>query len=136
MDHLRDHAGQSAAEGDGARRRAERHARIGRALGTPACRAQRIRHCGYAGLSVGGCVTAERADGADILFERRGAAGLVTLNRPQALNAISRVIVTASGGRAFSAGGDLRALYEAGKAGRYDDALDYFREEYALNARI
>jgi enoyl-CoA hydratase len=106
---------------------------------------------------VGGRVTAERADGADILFERRGAAGLVTLNRPQALNAVSlamvraltqqlaqweddpaitRVIVTASGGRAFSAGGDLRALYDSGKAGRYDDALEYFREEYALNARI
>ena len=102
-------------------------------------------------------MTAERADGADILFERRGAAGLVTLNRPQALNAVSlamvraltqqlaqweddpaitRVIVTASGGRAFSAGGDLRALYDSGKAGRYDDALEYFREEYALNARI
>ena len=102
-------------------------------------------------------MTAERADGADILFERRGAAGLVTLNRPQALNAVSlamvraltqqlaqweddpaitRVIITASGGRAFSAGGDLRALYDSGKAGRYDDALEYFREEYALNARI
>src|SRR3954468_20393069 len=157
MDHLRHHAGQSAAEGDSARRRAERHARSGRALGTPACRAQRVRHCRDAGLSVGGCVTAERADGADILFERRGAAGLVTLNRPQALNAVSlamvralaqqlarweddpaitRVIVTAGGGRAFSAGGDLRALYDSGKAGRYDDALEYFREEYALNVLI
>jgi enoyl-CoA hydratase len=93
----------------------------------------------------------------DILFERRGVAGLVTLNRPQALNAVShamvralaqqlaewerdpavtRVIVTANGGRAFSAGGDLRALYDLGRAGRYDEALDFFREEYALNARI
>jgi enoyl-CoA hydratase/carnithine racemase len=44
--------------------------------------------------------------------------------------------VTAKGGRAFSAGGDLRALYEHGRAGRYDEALGYFREEYALNARI
>src|SRR3954465_10438035 len=125
MDHLRHHAGQSAAEGDGARRREERHARIGRALGTPACRAQRIRHCGDPGLSVGGCVTAERADGAAILLERRGAAGLVTLNRPQALNAVSlamvraltqqlaqweddpaitRVIVVAGGGARASAG--------------------------------
>ena len=94
---------------------------------------------------------------AEILFARRGAAGVVTLNRPQALNAVSlamvraltrqlvqweddpaitRVIVAAGGGRAFSAGGDLRALYDFGKAGRYDDALEYFREEYALNARI
>ena len=70
----------------------------------------------------------------EILFERRGAAGLVTLNRPQALNAVTlgmvralarqlgewendpavtRVIVTASGGRAFSAGGDIRAPLRA-----------------------
>jgi enoyl-CoA hydratase len=93
----------------------------------------------------------------DILLERRGAAGLVTLNRPHALNAVSltmvraltrqlaeweadpavtRVIVTSNDTRAFSAGGDLRALYDLGRAGRYDEALGYFREEYALNARI
>jgi enoyl-CoA hydratase len=93
----------------------------------------------------------------DILFERRGSAGLVTLNRPQALNAVSlgmvraltaqlaeweadpavtRVVVTASGGRAFSAGGDLRELYDLGRAERYDEALTFWREEYALNARI
>jgi enoyl-CoA hydratase len=93
----------------------------------------------------------------DLLFEHRGAAGLVTLNRPHALNAVSlamvreltrqlaewereprvsRVIITSNDGRAFSAGGDLRALYDLGRAGRYDEALGYFREEYALNARI
>ena len=37
---------------------------------------------------------------------------------------------------AFSAGGDLRVLYDLGRAGRYEEALLYFREEYALNARI
>jgi enoyl-CoA hydratase len=94
---------------------------------------------------------------ADILFERRGTAGLVALNRPHALNAVShdmvrllaqqlaewendpavtRVIITANGGRAFSAGGDLRALYDLGRAGHYDEALGFFRDEYALNARI
>jgi enoyl-CoA hydratase len=93
----------------------------------------------------------------EILFERRGAAGIITLNRPHALNAVShamvralarklsewesdaavtRVILTARGGRAFSAGGDLRSLYDLGCARRYDEALDFFREEYALNARI
>jgi len=29
----------------------------------------------------------------DILFERRGAAGLITLNRPQALNAVNHAMV-------------------------------------------
>ena len=93
----------------------------------------------------------------DILFERRGTAGVVILNRPQALNAVShgmvralaqqisewendpavmRVVITANGTRAFSAGGDLRALYDLGRAGRHDEALAYFRDEYSLNARI
>ena len=31
----------------------------------------------------------------DILFERRGAAGLITLNRPQALNAVTHGMVLA-----------------------------------------
>src|SRR5437899_2258946 len=73
----------------------------------------------------------QRMNAHDILFERRGAAGLVTLNRPQALNAVNhgmvtaltarlaawasdpavtRVIIRAAGDRAFSAGGDIRAL--------------------------
>lgn len=93
----------------------------------------------------------------DILFERRGAAGFVTLNRPKALNAVTqpmvlalraqlarwadddavtRIVVTAAGDRAFSAGGDIRALYDLGKAGKYDDALQFWRDEYPLNAAI
>jgi enoyl-CoA hydratase len=96
-------------------------------------------------------------DEPEILFERRGAAGLVTLNRPKALNAVthgmvralrkqldlwehdgavSRVILTAAGDRAFSAGGDIRVLYDLAKAGRQEDALVFFREEYNLNAAI
>ena len=97
------------------------------------------------------------APSADILFERRGVAGVVTLNRPKALNAVThemvralarqlaawehdgavtRVIITAAGERAFSAGGDIRALYDLGRAGRQDEALGFFREEYTLNAMI
>ena len=97
------------------------------------------------------------ADEMEILFERRGAAGLVTLNRPKALNAVTlnmvralarqlsawaddpavdRVVVMAAGDRAFSAGGDIRALYDLGRAGRYADMMPFWREEYALNAQI
>jgi enoyl-CoA hydratase len=93
----------------------------------------------------------------EILFDRRGVAGLVTLNRPQALNAvtlgmvraftrqlqewrddpsITRVVLTAAGGRAFSAGGDIRALYDAGTTGRHDEMLAFYGEEYVLNTLI
>src|SRR5215204_1603170 len=49
---------------------------------------------------------------------------------------ITRVVVTAAGGRAFSAGGDLRDVYDLGRAGRYDEALAFWRDEYRLNAAI
>jgi enoyl-CoA hydratase len=93
----------------------------------------------------------------EVLFERRGVAGIITLNRPAALNAVTsvmvgllhqqlaawrddpavtRILLTAAGGRAFSAGGDLRRIYEAARAGRQRDCLDFWREEYRLNAVI
>jgi enoyl-CoA hydratase len=93
----------------------------------------------------------------DILFERRGTAGIVTLNRPKALNAVThqmvralrteldrwaadsavtRVVIMAAGERAFSAGGDIRALYDLGKAGRIDEAMQFWRDEYPLNVVI
>ena len=50
--------------------------------------------------------------------------------------AVTRVVLTAAGERAFSAGGDIRALYEAGRAGNHAEALAFWREEYQLNARI
>jgi enoyl-CoA hydratase len=50
--------------------------------------------------------------------------------------AVTRVVITAAPGRAFSAGGDLRALYDLGKAGDYTQALQFWRDEYALNAAI
>ena len=35
----------------------------------------------------------------------------------------ARVVISAAGERAFSAGGDIRALYDLGQAGRHDEAL-------------
>lgn len=93
----------------------------------------------------------------EIICETRGAAGIATLNRPKALNAlthgmvrelaaaldgwerdpsVTRVVVRGAGGKAFCAGGDIRALYEAGRGGRIAEALAFWREEYALNIRI
>src|SRR4051812_27320416 len=49
---------------------------------------------------------------------------------------ITRVVLTAAGGRAFSAGGDIRALYDAGMTGRHDEMLAFYGEEYVLNTII
>lgn len=49
---------------------------------------------------------------------------------------VTCVVVTAAGGRAFCAGGDIRALHDLGKAGQIDEALRFWRTEYPLNRRI
>lgn len=93
----------------------------------------------------------------EIICQTRGASATVFLNRPQALNAITltmvreltraldewesdpaikNVVVTAAASKAFSAGGDIRLLYEQGRAGDYAAQLDFWREEYRLNRRI
>ena len=92
----------------------------------------------------------------EVLFERRGAIGLITLNRPKALNALTHgmclkmkaqldawandtdvkaVVVRGAGERAFCAGGDIRVLYESGRAGT-PYALEFYRDEYILDAAI
>lgn len=93
----------------------------------------------------------------EIICEIRGAAGVVVLNRPKALNALSlgmvrelaraldawendpqvtRIVVISTSEKAFSAGGDIRWLHDCGKAGRYEDMLAFWGEEYILNHRI
>ncbi len=93
----------------------------------------------------------------EVLFERKGAAGIIILNRPKALNAFglaavqairprladwaedptcTRVIIRANGDKAFAAGGDVRAVYDQHKSGRTDDAIDFWRQEYLMNAEI
>jgi enoyl-CoA hydratase/carnithine racemase len=96
----------------------------------------------------------------EIQFEEiigeEGNLGLITLTRQKALNALSlnmiramdkqlaiwadsssiiAVIIRAASGRAFCAGGDIRAMYERKMAN--DQAFSgFFHEEYQLNRRI
>ncbi|MGK2739578.1 enoyl-CoA hydratase/isomerase family protein [Tepidicaulis sp. LMO-SS28] len=93
---------------------------------------------------------------AEVLFERQGVAGIITLNRPKALNsltlnmvrlihpqleawagdeAVKLVIIRGAGEKAFCAGGDIRALHDWGKAGDKTQ-IDFYREEYRLNRLI
>jgi enoyl-CoA hydratase len=95
------------------------------------------------------------SDQDEILFGREGGLATVTINRPQALNALTlanfrrldpalrewaadpsvyAVAVRGAGDRAFCAGGDVRAVYEAGRGISGDPELTavFFREEYEL----
>ncbi len=92
----------------------------------------------------------------EVFFEKKGSLGLITLNRPEALNAltlnmvrlihpklkiweedneIKTVAVTAVGDKAFCAGGDIRALYDWGKSND-KKATGFYYEEYQLNQLI
>ena len=92
--------------------------------------------------------------GDQIRFERTGKAGIVTLTRPKALNALTHrmvkalsaaltaweddrgveVVILKAEGRAFCAGGDILEIYEAGRAGKHP--TEFFADEYRLNAQI
>ena len=90
-------------------------------------------------------------------FERRGRLGVATLDRQGALNALTRpmvqllsrrlaawrddpaiaaVLVKAAPGRAFCAGGDIRAVAETARDRGAPAAAPFFREEYRLNWRV
>lgn len=96
----------------------------------------------------------------EIIFEElsgeHGNLGLITLNRPQVLNALNHnmflaldaqlaewekksdikaVVIRAVEGRAFCAGGDIRSAYE--KIRVKDPTIDeFFADEYRMNSRI
>jgi enoyl-CoA hydratase len=92
----------------------------------------------------------------DIIVRELGALRRITLNRPKSLNAITlemvetmtsfmgewaddpaagAVLIDGAGERAFAAGGDIRALYDAVKSGS-DLPARFWATEYRLNVTI
>jgi len=100
--------------------------------------------------------TGRNGDEADIMIGADHAAAFVTLNRPQALNALTTamraamarafprwardpeiyaVVVSSASERAFCAGGDVREITEWAK-NRRADAVKSLAEEYALTWQL
>jgi enoyl-CoA hydratase len=92
----------------------------------------------------------------DLIVRREGSAGIIRLNRPKAINAVTLemfrdidraldrfeadpavavILLEGAGERGLCAGGDIRALWESSKV-RGDLGKTLWREEYILNARI
>ncbi|MFY9957157.1 enoyl-CoA hydratase/isomerase family protein [Bradyrhizobium sp.] len=92
----------------------------------------------------------------DLIVRREGGAGIIRLNRPKAINAVTLemfrdvdkaldafeadpdvvvIVLEGAGERGLCAGGDIRALYENSKV-KGDLGKILWREEYILNARI
>jgi enoyl-CoA hydratase len=92
----------------------------------------------------------------DLIARREGACGVIRLNRPKAINAVtlemfrdidkaldafeadpavSVILLEGAGERGLCAGGDIRALWESSKV-KGDLGKILWREEYILNARI
>ncbi|QWG11449.1 enoyl-CoA hydratase/isomerase family protein [Bradyrhizobium sediminis] len=92
----------------------------------------------------------------DLIARREGAVGVIRLNRPKAINAVTLemfrdvdkaldlfeadpavgvILLEGAGERGLCAGGDIRALWESSKV-KGDLGKILWREEYILNARI
>ncbi len=105
----------------------------------------------------GNVATVTDASEPRVLVRTYGGLGHLTLNRPRAINAldldmirdlaaaldawehdtdVELVLLDGAGDRGLCAGGDVRGLAERVNDGRADESALFFREEYALNARI
>jgi enoyl-CoA hydratase len=92
----------------------------------------------------------------DLIARKEGAAGIIRLNRPKAINAVTLemfhdidkaldafeadpavavILLEGAGERGLCAGGDIRALWESSKV-KGDLGKILWRDEYILNARI
>jgi enoyl-CoA hydratase len=92
----------------------------------------------------------------DLIAQCEGSAGIIRLNRPKAINAVTLemfrdiekaldrfqadpevavIVLEGAGERGLCAGGDIRALWESSKV-KGDLGKILWREEYILNARI
>ena len=93
----------------------------------------------------------------DIIIRTSGHAGHITLNRPQALNALTwdmclaietaidawrdddtirLVVIDGAGDRAFCSGGDIADMYASGQSRDYAYGRKFWRDEYRLNAKL
>ena len=92
----------------------------------------------------------------DLVVRREGAAGVIRLNRPKAINAmtlemsegidaalgrfetdpeVALIILEGAGERGLCAGGDIRGLWESSREGG-DLGARFWRQEYIMNACI
>jgi enoyl-CoA hydratase len=92
----------------------------------------------------------------DLIARKEGSAGIIRLNRPKAINAVTLemfhdidkaldafekdplvavILLEGAGERGLCAGGDIRSLWESSKV-RGDLGKILWRDEYILNARI
>ncbi|RVW02657.1 enoyl-CoA hydratase/isomerase family protein [Rhodococcus xishaensis] len=93
---------------------------------------------------------------AEVIIERVGGLGRITLNRPKAINALTHtmvrtvastlhewatddwvhaVLITGAGERGLCAGGDIVSIYHDARSGG-QGSKDFWRDEYVLNAAI